>query len=208
MKSSSQISLFQDSGGGDALGIDCSAFVSSAVGVAGLRYKPGTDNKPVYTRYTSRDFISATKSNWTCYENISVSKSNSIKSGDIVAVEGHVVMVDTVGADPFGISKVSSSSGCDSLSYKNYDFAVIQSSPSKNSVGINRYRANVYLSESSKMQAVFGAYAKAQCRAKFSGATTNASTSSFGIIRHKDTAQCKTTALSLVGESCIKNCSL
>lgn len=207
VKSSSTISLFEDSGGGKALGIDCSAFVSSAAGVAGQRYKEGTENKAVYTRFVSRDFINPKKSGWTCYDAVSVNAATSIKPGDIAAVVGHVVMVDTVGSDPFGLSKVKSASGCSSLSSRNFDFSVIQSSPSKNSIGINRYAARDYLPESAKISTMFMAYAKAACQARFDAKARAPNTAEFGIIRHKATSKCLAPALTLVGGSCVDQCS-
>lgn len=207
VKSTSSISLFENSGGGTALGIDCSAFVSSAVGVAGQRYKEGAENKAVYTRFVSRDFINPVKSGWTCYDSVSVNAQASIKPGDIAAVVGHVVMVDTVGSDPFGLSKVTSASGCSSLSVKNFDFSVIQSSPSKNSIGINRYTARDYLPESAKITTMFMAYAKAACQARFDSKARAPNTADFGIIRHKATAKCLAPALTLVGGTCVNECT-
>ena len=206
VKSATQISLFENSGGGPALGIDCSAFISSATGVAGFRYKEGTANKPVYTRFVSRDFIDPKKSGWNCFDAISMKSATDLMPGDIAAVVGHIVMVDSVGEDPFGLAKVKSASACATLDYRNFDFAIIQSAATKNSVGINRFVARDYMAEASKIREVFVAYGKAACMAKFDGKGHTAGTSTYGLIRHRNTAACMAPSLELVGQSCVESC--
>ncbi|RYZ70015.1 MAG: hypothetical protein EOP05_13955 [Proteobacteria bacterium] len=102
---------------------------------------------------------------------------------------------------------MKSASGCSSLSSRNFDFSVIQSSPSKNSIGINRYAARDYLPESAKISTMFMAYAKAACQARFDAKARAPNTAEFGIIRHKATSKCLAPALTLVGGSCVDQCS-
>lgn len=206
IKSSTLLSLFENSGGGPALGIDCSAFISTAVGVAGHRYKEGVANKPVYTRFASVDFIDPKKSGWSCFDPVSVSTKSSLAPGDIGAVVGHIVMVDSVGADPFGLAKIHDPSQCSSLDFRNFDFTLIQSASTKAGIGINRYIARDYLKETSKITELFTAYAKATCLNKFDGKTRLANTSTFGLIRHKDTPNCLAPNIKLVGQSCVESC--
>lgn len=201
------LNLFANSGGGGALGIDCSAFISTAAAVAGNLYKPATSNKAVYTRFVSRDFINPKTSGWACYDSVQPSSKSSIQSGDIGAVRGHVVMVDKIGADPFGLSRVTSATGCSALSTKNFDFTIIQSSPEKGSLGINRFVAKDYLTGGGKMSTLFMSYAKAACLAKFDGKVRNPVTSDYGLIRHQQTDSCLAQKIPLVNESCVQNCS-
>lgn len=201
------VDMFKNSGGGSALGIDCSAFVSTAAAVAGNLYKTSTANKPVYTRFVSRDFINPTTSKWTCYQSVRTLKSQSIRPGDIAAVKGHVVMIDKVGSDPFGISKAKTSAACSSLSTKNFDFTVIQSSPEKGSIGINRFVAKDYLAGGGKMSTMFLGYAKAACLSQFDGSTRNPVNTEYGIIRHSDSDTCVAQRMPLVNESCVQSCS-
>lgn len=190
---------------GGALGIDCSAYISAAVAKAGNLYKPGSTNKPYYTRNNSTAFVKS--SSWTCYDSIKVTGQNTIQPGDILAIIGHVVMIDEVGADPFGLRFISAKNQCSSINYKNFDFAVIQSSPSKGSVGINRYEAKDYFGESSKMRTAIVAYAKRACESKFDQQVKLPKTSSYNIIRHKGTPECLAPKIKLVNEACIDRCS-
>lgn len=205
--STTTIDLFVNKGTGtEVLGVDCSALVSTVVSAGGLRYKPGLENKPIFIRQTSTKFISAQNSNFTCFSNVNVTPSTTIKSGDIAAVVGHVVMVDRVGSDPFGINKISKIEDCANVSSSQFDFSVMQSSPSKNGVGINRYIAKDYLNESGKMKTMFVEYAKASCRAKFNGQTISPRSSDWGIIRHKGTSECVTQNIKLAKQSCVSSC--
>lgn len=203
-KSDGALNMFVNRGGGGALGIDCSAFVSTAVAKAGNLYTPGSSNKPYYSRHTSRDFNRA--SGWKCYDSVQVTGQSFIRPGDILSINGHVVMIDSVGADPFGLQLISSSSKCSSISYKNFDFVVIQSSPDKGSVGINRFAARDYFAGSAGMRSAITAYAKRACESKFDGKVKTPKTSSFNIIRHKGTSECLAPQIRLVNESCIQSC--
>lgn len=207
--SNNSLSFFKDAGSGTSvLGMDCSALVSSAAAVGGLRYKPGVDNKAIFIRQSSGKFIDATSSGFTCYKNITVSKTETIKSGDIAAVNGHVVMVDTVGADPFGLKKLTSVSQCSSLNVSNFDFVVAQSSPSKNGIGINRFVAKDYLPESAKMKALFVGIGTAACKAYFNNTSSTPKSSEWGIIRHKGTTECLAPKIQMANQSCVSSCQL
>lgn len=206
--SSSTISFFKDAGTGtEALGVDCSAFISSAIGVAGLRYKPGLDNKPIFIRQSSSKFIDATKSGFTCFENITVNSKQSIKPGDIMGISGHVVSIDTVTNDPFGLSFLKNEKDCNTINYKNFDFTIAQSSPSKNGIGINKFKISDYLDESSAtMRNGFVEMGKQACLAKFQNTSIKPKSSSWGFIRHKGTAECLAPRITMVGETCTKKC--
>jgi hypothetical protein len=207
--SNNSLSFFKDAGSGTSvLGMDCSALVSSAAAVGGLRYKPGVDNKAIFIRQSSGKFIDATSSGFTCYKNITVSKTETIKSGDIAAVNGHVVMVDTVGADPFGLKKLTSVSQCSSLNVSNFDFVVAQSSPSKSGIGINRFVAKDYLPESAKMKALFVEIGTAACKAYFNNTSSTPKSSEWGIIRHKGTTDCLAPKIQMANQSCVSSCQL
>lgn len=205
--SNNTINFFVNSGSGtSALGIDCSALVSSAAAAGGLRYKPGLENKAIYIRQNSSKFINASASNFTCYQNITLTKESWIKPGDIAAVTGHVLMIDKVGDDPFGIYQMNSISECNSIDYRNFDFIVAQSSPSKNGIGINKYIAKDYLKESSKMQTLFVTMAKSACQAYFKNTSIKPLNSEWGIIRHKGTPECLAPKIEMAKQSCVSQC--
>jgi len=205
--SKNTLNFFSNAGTGTAvLGVDCSAFVSSAIAVSGLRYKPDLPNKPIYTRQTSSQFINAAKSGFTCFDNVSLTPNQSILPGDIVAVVGHVVAVDRIGQDPFGLNQLKSVSECSKLNYKNFDIVIAQSSPSKNGIGINKYVVSDYLDESPKMRDAFVKMGVQACLAKFQNKTLQPLDSAWGFIRHKGTASCLATRVAMVGESCTQSC--
>ena len=204
------LNFFKNAGSGaNVLGIDCSAYVSSAIGAAGFRYKPGVDNKAIYVRQNSSKFMNAKSSGFSCFDNISVSKNSSIKPGDIAAVNGHVVMVDRVGADPFGLKKINQISQCDNLNYRNFDFSISQSSPSKNGMGLNKYAIRDYLNESGpqgKMTVMFTELGQAACKAYFSNQTVTPASTAWGVIRHNGQTACLAGRVEMVQQSCVSAC--
>ncbi|AZZ37757.1 hypothetical protein CIK05_13430 [Bdellovibrio sp. qaytius] len=201
------INFAKDSGSGtSALGVDCSAYVSSAIAAGGLRYKPGVENKAIYIRQTSSKFINAKSSGFSCFNNVTATPSTSILPGDIVGVSGHVLIVDKVGADPFGLKRLKSASDCNSMNISNFDFTVSQSSPSKGGVGLNKYVAKDYLRESTKMSTAFLGFAKAACQAYFGGKSVATPSSSYGVIRHNGQANCLSPRIQLAYQSCVSQC--
>ena len=205
--SSNIIDFFTNSGSGTSvLGVDCSGFIGSVLSAVGARYAPGIDNKPVYINQKSNKFINAKTSGFKCFENISVKSGETIKPGDIAAVEGHVLMVNSIGADPFGLKKVSSQSKCSQMTIGNFDFVLAQSSPSKNGMGINKFIAKDYLNGSDKMGNLFLDMAKASCQAAFTLKTVTPSFQGYGIIRHKGTSECMATKATLARQACVSAC--
>lgn len=192
--------------GSNVLGVDCSAYVSASIAAGGLRYKPGVENKAIYIRQTSSKFINAASSGFTCFNNAMMTPTKSILAGDIVGVSGHVVIIDKVGADPFGLKKLKSAADCNSMSISNFDFTVSQSSPSKNGVGLNKYIAKDYLRESTKMTTAFLGFAKAACQAYFGGKNVATPSSSYGVLRHKGTAECLSPRIQMAYQSCVSQC--
>lgn len=202
-----QINLFKNAGTGTgALGIDCSAYVSSGIAAAGLRYKPSVSNKPIFIRMTSRDFINAKSSGFSCFDNVKVTAQSSVKAGDIVGVPGHVVAIDKVGSDPFALRLVNNINGCNKLNYKDFDITVTQSSPSKGGIGVNKYKVKDYLDETVKMRTAFVQMGYYACLAKFQNKSYQPIQSDWGFIRHKGTSECKDERVSMVGESCVQSC--
>jgi len=213
--SNNTLSFFKNAGSGTSvLGIDCSSLVSSAAAAGGLRYKPGVGNKAVFVRQSSYKFMNVASSGFTCYKNVSVSKQESLRPGDIAAVSGHILTVDTVGADPFGIKRLSSASECSSLSSKNFDFTIAQSSSSKNGMGIHKYVAKDYLNEVDpategsvkKMRTLFVSVGQAACKAYFNNTTSTPTSSAWGFVRHKGTSECLAPKMQIAGQSCVSSC--
>lgn len=201
------IDFFKNSGSGTSvLGVDCSGFVTAAIASAGFRYTPGTDNKAVYANQKSTKFIDAESSGFKCFQNITVDAKTSILPGDVGAIAGHVVMIDKVSADPFGVKKVTSLAGCDAMTEANFDFTISQSSPSKNGVGINKIIAKDYLKDQGGMKTLFVEMAKATCKATFQNKAIKPKSSAWGIVRHKGTPECLAPRIQIANESCVSQC--
>lgn len=206
------LNMFRDGGSGTSvLGIDCSAFVFSALALAGLKldYDPKKLMKADLVHgIASTAYKDPQANGMRCLDKTTMAATKSILPGDIIAISGHVNIIDAIGADPFGLARAQSLSDCTSakLSYTGFDFVIAQSSPSKGGIGINRYQARNYLAESGTYRDGLTAYAVAACKAKFggSGAVANASLS---VIRHRKTPECRAPA-PLVSENqdCVDSC--
>ncbi|MBC7458041.1 MAG: hypothetical protein H7235_07160 [Bdellovibrionaceae bacterium] len=213
--SNNALNFFKNAGTGTSvLGVDCSSLVSSAAAAGGLRYRPGMENKAVFVRQSSYKFMDPASSGFTCYKNISVSKQESLKAGDIAAVSGHILTIDRIGADPFGIKRLTSISGCSSLSTKFFDFTIAQSSSSKNGLGIHKYVAKDYLNEVDpategsvrKMKNLFLSVGQAACKAYFQNTSSTPKSSEWGLIRHKGSSECLAPQMQIAGQSCVRSC--
>lgn len=204
------LNFFKNSGSGStALGVDCSAYVSAAVAAGGFRYKAGVDNKAIYVRQTAVKFVNPKTSGFSCFDNITVDRRQSIKPGDIAAVKGHVVMIDKIGVDPFGLQKLTNVAQCDKMDFKNFDFVISQSSPNKNGIGLNRFIARDYLKdvgEFGKMGVMFSEMGKAACKAYFQNTSIKPASSAWGIIRHNGKAECFAPRIQMAQQSCVNAC--
>jgi hypothetical protein len=207
---SAQLDFFKNGGSGSqALGIDCSGYVFSSLVTAGLKLSPNKNVKAVQVEGISASmYMNPQQNGLACFDKITLTENESIKPGDVVAVKGHVVMIDQVGADPFGLELWKSENDCvlANMNVENFDFSVAQSSPSKNAIGINRYFAKDYLRESSSMSAGFREYAVQACKAHFLKKFIKFAGSTSAIIRHRGTAECMGDPILLNGEECLKTC--
>lgn len=209
--STSNIDFFKDNGGGTSvLGIDCSGYVFTAMAAAGLKLKVGRALKASDSwAWGSSSYVEPQKNGLTCLDKIKVEANQSVLPGDIVAVYGHVFMVEATGADPFGILKTKSVSDCTRLSSKNFDFVVSQSSNSKNGIGLNRYQASDFVTEKgSTIQAGLEKYATYACQAFYNKKSYTPSIGTLSIVRHKGTKDCMATRVKLNKEECVASCDM
>lgn len=205
------LDLFRNAGSGSKeLGIDCSAFVYSSYAVSGLKLKKETSLKASLIRGVSSSMMADPQKNGlTCLEHAKFKRGETLKPGDIISIRGHVIMVEDVGPDPFGISKIDSAADCklSNISVNNFQFTLFQSSPSKGSIGINRMQARHYLTDTGTMGAGLREHAVNACKAQFSRGTVASASSKTSIVRHNGSAQCRDTALSLAKEDCLSSCA-
>lgn len=205
------LNLFRRAGsGGPTLGIDCSAFVFSALATAGLKMDP--DPKRVLKAdlvggINSAAFKEPQSNGLRCLDKITVKSDTSILPGDIIAIVGHVVMVDSIGADPLGLGKITRATDCTAarLPVEDFDFVISQSASVKGAIGINRFESRDYFPTSSTMSQGMQSYAVAACRAKF-GLAPQLSSPKLSIVRHRRTPECRSEPLRLANSSCVDVC--
>lgn len=205
----SPLDLFRNAGSGTpALGIDCSGYVFSALAASGLRVSP-TKRLTASLVYgiNAKMYMDPAANGLSCLAPVPSVKDDSLRDGDILASSGHVVMVDRVGEDPFGIAGLKSASECvtSKISVSRFDFDILQSSPVKEGIGIDRMRASAYLPGSSSMKDAMVSYAVAACKAKF-GSPSTVKPSAARLVRHKLTAECMDRPVALARESCVRAC--
>jgi hypothetical protein len=200
------MTLFQNAGGGPSLGVDCSGFVFTAFATSGLRLKR---NRPLVASdsvaWQSGSYVRPQENGLTCLQPIKMSSDNNLKVGDTIAINGHVVLVASLGDDPMGSSDARSASDCDKITAKDLDFNIAQSSPSKGSVGINISKASDFFSSGS-MKAGIEEYARRLCKAKFQTVPTAYPLRGLTIARHLMTADCKDERVKLDHEECVQSC--
>lgn len=208
------LDMFRGDGGSgsEVFGIDCSGYVFSSLGVAGLRMITPDPDKPLKASLVggipAAAFKDPTHNGLKCMELVKPTKTRTVQPGDVVAIRGHVVMIDSVGADPFGLNKITKLENCNAnyIVPDNFNFVISQSSPSKGGTGINKYVARDYMkNESGTYRDGFISYAIASCRDKF-GAAPNLSSPDLSIVTHKLTAECRATALQLNKQECVDSC--
>lgn len=203
--------LFKSAGSGSKeLGIDCSAFVFTAYAVSGLKFKRESSLKASLVRGVSSSMMADPQKNGlTCLEHVRFNKDAHLQAGDIIAIKGHVIMVEDVEKDPFGIGSIDNVSDCalKNMDVKDFRFTLLQSSPNKGGIGINRMRARDYLTNSSTMGAGLREHAVNACKARFSSSSVSSKSSKASIVRHSSLPQCRETALTLAKEECLSSCS-
>lgn len=204
------LDLFKNGGDGtSALGIDCSGFVSAALLTAGLKLSSSAPIRASHaSAYASSNFKRPGESGLDCLAPVQVTPTESLRSGDIVAMDGHVVMVEVPTGDPFGIAGITSVSDCKAgpIAVSKFNFVIVQSSSSKNGIGINRYQAKEYLKDGGSIADGLTQYAIAACQARLNKASSTPNPSTALAIRHKGTAACMAAPVAMVGEECVQSC--
>ena len=204
----SQINLFKNSGSGSkSLGIDCSGFVLSSLAAAGLRVRKNKPMKASYISGISSWMLANPSHSLNCFEKTNIQSPPPIQAGDIIAVKGHTVIVDTAGSDPLGVSSISSSAGCQkkNISPNNFRFSIIHSSSSFNGIGINRMRADSI--QNTKLRSALIQLASNLCYKKFNFSVPRR-IKGMTISRHSLNPQCMEEEMYLKGEECLSSCEI
>lgn len=207
----STLDLFRNAGTGSAvLGTDCSGFIYSALATAGLKLKKEGRLKAIHVHGISAAMYRNPQSNGlNCFKHAAFNKSKSLEPGDLLATNGHIVMVDMVGPDPFRIHGIRNKNSCklENIRSDQFDFTVMQSSPYKNALGIQLTRVSDYLKESPAMKRALELYAVEACKARFSADPLVPKNRTLSVIRHTGDADCFGTPVRLEREECLESCS-
>lgn len=206
-----KLDFFADEGTGtDVLGLDCSGFIFSVIARAGLRIEPNRKVKAVYVHGISAHmYRNPSLNGLSCFAPIKLDATHNIASGDIVASDGHVFMLDNVENDPLGIQNIKSKEDCQKskISTDQFNFNIVQSSPYKNAIGIGKAKASDYLKTYAEIKIGFEAYALHACQAQFNTASITPKVSEITIVRHKNTPEClNSTYVPLNKEECVIGC--
>lgn len=202
----SSLDFFQNSGSGSSeLGTDCSGFVFTAYAAAGLKLRSDQPLKALQVLGVSAGMLKEPQSNGL---NCLSKKFGELIPGDLIASNGHVVMVDSVGTDPFGIAHYTKESECvmDSMNVSRFNFTISQSSPSKGAIGMNRMLAADYFATSPSMGSGLKDHAVTACLKKF-GKRKSPSTSLISVVRHSGTLPCLSKPIPLTRQECLLSCN-
>ncbi|MGH1469280.1 MAG: hypothetical protein ACRBBP_10455 [Bdellovibrionales bacterium] len=207
--SNSTLNFFKNAGSGSKeLGVDCSGYVFSSLMSAGLKLSP---DKPLRARNVLSIPARAYKSpnsSMSCIKKVRAGEGMSLQSGDIFASNGHIFIVNLIGYDPLGVEAALKNNSCSSITYKDFDFTILQSSPEKGAVGMNHMDGSDYLKNSSSMRKGFEKFARLDCDNKRKNRSSTPSIDEASLVRHKMTPECiSEKALKLDNESCVERCS-
>ncbi len=96
--------LNRDSGGNEFVGWSCSEYITTGMGLAGYNFernKPITKSNQQYNSHAMRRLARSSSSN-SCVDDVDLSRGGKIKAGDILAFDGHTMMVESAAKDFFG----------------------------------------------------------------------------------------------------------
>lgn len=203
-----ELNFFKNAGtGSPALGLDCSAFVFSSLASVGLKVRSSLPLKANHVYGVSAAMIYAPERNGLdCLSPIPFHQLRVLEPGDIVASRDHVFMIDHVGEDPFGVGHLSESQcHISHMDYRRFDFDIVQSSASKNFLGVHRMRGADYLATDSTMRQGLEDYALSLCLARFGKRRPPARTQ-VSVVRASGSPACVDRPVTLTHQSCVKGC--
>ena len=204
------LNLWKNSGSGTAaLGTDCSGYVGMSIATSGLRVKKATPMKATtVSGLTSTMFTNPQKNGLTCFDTITLSSKSGMKPGDLIAKAGHIVVVESVGQDPFGVADIKSAAECTlaNMSISRLDFTILQDSPEKGGIGIQRSKAADYFPTEAVMPDGLLQAAVTACKARF-GISGSALNDKINIVRHSGASDCMgSSEIKMDYETCVASC--
>jgi hypothetical protein len=195
--------------GGQTLGIDCSGYVYSSLAAAGLKVKKDGRLKTtgVYG-ISARMYMNPKGNGLTCLNNVTFNSDDSLHAGDILASGGHVTIIESVGHDPFGVAGFTKESECAkaNMSGARMNFNILQSSPVKNGMGINKITVAEFLVTETNLADGLLQHAADACLAHVRHSSVLTHSKTTAIVRHLGTKECQDQTVPLAHESCIDSC--
>jgi hypothetical protein len=206
---------FSNSGSGTSvLGVDCSGFIVSAMISSGSRLKKNVALNPasLLSNTGASSLRSPQSNNLTCLSTYNIQKTNktilTLQAGDILASTGHVVIVEWMGPDPFGISKLSSAQDCTSSKFdsKNFKIRILHSSPENNGIGIARHDLANFTNAT--YASAFEELAIKTCKATFQSGFVGVSTTASGVnaVRFTAASGCTESGKEFTRSNCVSQC--
>lgn len=206
----SELDFFTNAGSGtNALGIDCSGYVYSALATSGLKLKKSGRLKAINVMgVPARMYMSPQANGLTCLDFVAFSRSRGLQPGDILASTGHVLIIGDVGPDPFGISHITTEAGCktENIDISKFDFTILHSAPVKGAIGISHMDGAHYFAAGGAMATAMVQHAVNACLAKVRNSSIVSRSSSASLIRHLGTAECRDQTIRLSREECLASC--
>jgi len=210
-----KLNLFVNSGSGTSvLGFDCSGFVMGAALVSGRRMIESKANAPtdLLLNYGASAMKSPTGRGLSCLSYFPIQNTaaglSTLKAGDIMASNSHVIIIEEVGADPFGIKKLTSISQCNVETFQptQFDIKIIHSSSHNNGVGLARHSAAGIQAET--FLTALEELAIKTCKAYFdkSFQASSALASGIHLTRHRNIPSCLEAPLALSNTTCVDKC--
>lgn len=206
------LDFFSNEGSGTkVLGVDCSGYVFTAMAQQGMKARADRDLRADQVMGISSTMLSSpAESQLSCFARVKFAANESLKVGDLIASRGHVVIVDAVGRDPFGLARARRVTDCtpEVLTADGYDFELLQSGTSQGGVGVSRLKAAEYIPQNEKFTLGLLEHAVQACRARFGLSASVPKDAKAYVVRHQDTAACFGTPVRVVGAGCLGGCPL
>lgn len=191
--------------------IDCSGLVDAAFAASGLKFATNQDLPP---GYGTAQLARADRLPNSCVERAKLVFPQGLRAGDVVNLsESHVIVIDGVGRDPFGLQRLGDKPDCSKVNPAHFDFTYINSA-SFHDYGPSRVHAAFAHEEGGtagpKIMANLEKAARRMCRLQNGEPPQqgDAEDSAFKILRHMSAkAECVGKPMKLETEECLKGCN-
>lgn len=92
-------------------GLDCSGFINLTFLYAGLKVDPKISFLSQAQEVSAKEFMRPLG----CFKEIELENGEKIQKGDVISWNKHIVMIDSINRDPFGINAINNPEDCNLL---------------------------------------------------------------------------------------------